>query len=254
MQIERQKTEWLLPSRQRLSSCRLPPNIMRTPVLPLFIAAASAASLLSSCGMMRAITPDHMPDLLPSRNTIAAIVPGIGPVDKAGADDPQVPFNSRGILGHGHTLRIEVYEGARSASRIYDGVTMVDSQGILPLGEVGSARVGGLRLPQAAEAIAAAFRLQGRNTRPLTVQILSVEFTPVVSINGDVRQAEFIPVFEGMTVRSAVDQVGGRRPGSTSRGVYISREGQRNFFPSLDAAEARWKPRAGDIITLSPDI
>ncbi len=214
---------------------------------------------VSSCGMMRAITPDiskiPLPKLgLPSRNTIAAIIPGLGPEDKASAEDPQMPFNSRGTLGYGHTLRFEVYEGARSASRVYHGILMVDNEGVLTMEGVGSARVGGLRLPQAADAIATAFRLGGRHTRPLTVHIVSVENTPVVCINGDVREAEFIPAFENMGVRQAVTVAGGRRQGSAMRGVYVTRGGQRNFFTSLDSADTRWTPRAGDIITLSPDI
>ncbi|MGV3661419.1 MAG: hypothetical protein ACO1TE_14620 [Prosthecobacter sp.] len=228
------------------------------PLLLLSALAVSVSSVmtLSSCKMMRAITPDiSLPKLgLPSRNTIAAIIPGMGPEDKASGEDPQVPFNSRGTLGYGHTLRFEVYEGARSASRVYSGIVMVDTEGLLALGEVGSARVGGLRLPQAAEAIATAFRLGGKHTRPLTVHIVSVENTPVVSINGDVREAEFIPAFENMGVKHAVTVVGGRKQGSAARGVYIAREGQRNFFTSIESAEARWQPRAGDIITLSPDI
>lgn len=223
---------------------------MRPITLFSAFSASLATVLLSSCSMMRAI----MPNLLPSRNTIAAIVPGLDPVDKASGEDPQMPFNSRGTLGYGHTLRLEVYEGSRSTSRIYRGISMVDTQGVLPLGDVGSARVGGLRPAAAVNAIATAFRLQGRNTRPLTVHIISVENTPVVSINGDVQQPEFIPAFEDMTVRSAIASIGGRKAGSTSRGIYISRDGQRHFFTSLDSADARWTPRAGDIITLSPDI
>lgn len=233
------------------------------PLLLLSALAVSASTVLSlsSCSMMRAITPDislpkiPLPKLgLPSRNTIAAIIPGLGPEDKAAADDPQVPFNSRGTLGFGHTLRFDVYEGARGASRVYDGILMIDTEGLMKIEGVGSARLGGLKLPQAAEAIATAFRLGGRHTRPLTVHIVSVENTPVLSVNGDVREAEFIPAFENMGVKHAVTVVGGRRPGSTARGVYISRGGDRSFFTSIESAEARWKPRAGDIITLSPDI
>ena len=217
-----------------------------------FLILSLATVLLSSCGMIRKISMPKLP--LPSMNTIAAIIPGMAEKDKASGEDPDVPFNSRGTLGYGHTLRFEVYEGARDASRIYRGIVMVDAQGLLALEETGSARVGGLKLPQAAEAIATAFRLAGRNARPVTVHIVSVENTPVLSINGDVKEAEFIPAFENMGVQHAVSLVGGRKPGSTSRGVYIARDGKRNFFTSIQSAESRWQPRAGDVITLSPDI
>lgn len=204
---------------------------------------------------MKKIPMPKLPKLgLPSMNTIARIVPGMAEKDKVDAEDPDVAFNARGTLGYGHTIRLEVFEGSRSPDRIYRDIVMVNSEGLLPLGSAGSARVGGLSLPKAAEAIAAAFRIAGRNTRPITVQVISVENTPVISINGDVVEPEFIPAYDRVTVRQAVETAGGRRAGSTSRGVYIAREGQRRFFTSLESADRQWKPQAGDIITLSPDI
>lgn len=234
-------------------------------VLPTTILSAAAMLALSACSMIKSITPDwHIPSLpklslpslpsLPSRNTIAKIIPGMSETDKVGSEDPTVPFNSRGTLGFGHTLRIEVYEGSRGPDRIYRDIVMVNEKGELPLADVGTARVGGLQLPQAAEAISSVFRVAGRNTRPITVHIISVENTPVISINGDVLGSEFIPVFDNITVRSALNVSGGRKLGSTKRGVYITRSGVRSFFTSLDAATDKWDPQAGDIITLSPDI
>lgn len=216
---------------------------------------AATCSLLGSCSMIKKVHVP-MPKLpgLPSRNTVAKFVPGMSEKDKENSDDPDVPFNSRGTLGFGHTIRLEVYEGTRSPDRIYRGIVMVNTEGNLPLGEVGTARVGGLHLPQAADAIATVFRLAGRNTREITVQIISVENTPVIYLNGDVHEPEFIPVFKRMTVQNAVTVTGGRKPGSTSRGVYISRHGQRHFFTSLETANKNWDPQAGDIIHLSPDI
>ena len=225
------------------------------------ILSVFALFALNACSMLQMIDPDfkipmpHLPKLhMPSRNTFAKVIPGLAEKDKVGADDPDVPFNSRNTLGFGHTLRVEVYEGARNPDRIYRDIVMVDKDGLLALGEAGSARVGGKLLPKAAEAIAAVFRMAGRNTRPITIHIISVENTPVISINGDVREAEFLPVFKDMSVQQAVTVTGGRKPGSTSRGVYIAREGQRHFFTSLDVANDKWSPQAGDIITLSPDI
>ncbi|HRH97226.1 MAG TPA: hypothetical protein PLB55_14895 [Prosthecobacter sp.] len=226
------------------------PRFLSTSFLTL-----AAPFLVAGCGLIQKIPVPKMPKMsLPSMNTVAKYIPGMPERDKVDVEDPTVPFNSRGTIGFGHTIRLEVYEGARSPERIFRGIAMVNTEGLLPMGEVGTARVGGLRLPQVAEAITTVFRLAGRNTRPITVQIISVEDTPVISINGDVREAEFIPAFEDMTVQQAVTVTGGRKPGSSSRGVYISREGQRQFFTSLEAANDRWSPRAGDIITLSPDI
>lgn len=226
------------------------------PRVPSALLFATSSLVLCSCGMIKSLIPHSMPKLpgLPSRNTVAKFVPGMAERDKADAEDPDVPFNSRGTLGFGHTIRLEIYEGTRSPERIYRGIVMVNKEGLLPLGKVGTARVGGLHLPQAAAAIATVFRLAGRNTREITVQIISVENTPVISLNGDVMEAEFIPVFDDMSVQQAVTVTGGRKPGSTSRGFYISRHGQRHFFTSPEAANKNWKPQAGDIITLSPDI
>lgn len=216
----------------------------------LTLISSLAVVMLCSCGMIRKIPVPP----LPSMNTIAAIIPGMDEKDKASGDDPDMPFNSRSTLGYGHTLRLEVYEGARDASRIYRGIVMVDREGLLKLDSAGSARVAGLHLPQAAEAIATTFRLAGRNTRPVTVHIVSVENTPVLSINGDLKEAAFIPAFEKMGVQHAVSLVGGRKPGSSARGVYIARDGKRSFFSSIQSAETKWQLRAGDIVTLSPDI
>lgn len=237
-----------------LVSCSL---MMRVLSALLF---ALASLMLCSCGMIKSIMPPmpKMPKLpklgLPSMNTVAKYIPGMPERDKVDSEDPDVPFNSRGTLNFGHTIRLEVYEGTRSPERIYRGIVMVNAEGNLPLGKVGTAHVGGLRLPQASEAISTVFRLAGRNTREITVQIISVENTPVISLSGDVQEPEFIPAFKDMSVRQAVTVTGGRKAGSTSRGVYISRHGQRHFFTSLEAADKNWEPQAGDIIHLSPDI
>ncbi|MFO1481868.1 MAG: hypothetical protein U1F71_00755 [Verrucomicrobiaceae bacterium] len=225
-------------------------------VLPPASLLVIPALVFCSCSMLRKITPDvHIPmPHLPSMNTVAKVIPGMPESDKVNADDPDVPFDSRGTLGNGHTLRIEVYEGTLGTKRIYRDISMVDAEGLLPLGKVGTARVGGLHLPQAVEAITAVFRVAGRNTRPITVHLISVENTPLLDINGDVRDPGYIPIFNRITVQDAVTARGGRKAGSTTRGVYISHHGQRRFFPSIEAADRQWDPGEGDIITLSPDI
>ena len=211
--------------------------------------------LLPACSLIRKVPVPKLPKLsLPSMNTVAKIVPGLAEKDKVNSQDPDVPFNSRGKLGYGHTLRVEVYEGARGSDRIFADIVMVDEQGLLPLGKIGTARVGGQMLPEAANSIASVFRVAGRNTRPITVHIISVENVPVVFINGDVIEDEFIPAFEKMSVRQAVNVSGGRKTGSTRHGVYVTRHGQKRFFSSMESADDRWTPQAGDIITLSPDI
>ncbi|MEN3939650.1 hypothetical protein WJU23_00025 [Prosthecobacter sp. SYSU 5D2] len=215
---------------------------------------------LSSCATMKRLTPDvtkiPVPSL-PSFSTlkkVTRILPGMPGSDKVAEDDPQVPFNSRGTLGYGHTLRVHVYEGSRSTKRIYNGVAMIDAKGVINFGEeAGSAKIGGATLPEAVEALAATFRVSLRVTRPVTVHILSVEDVPVVSITGDVIKDEFIPAWDDMTIKQAVTVAGGRKLGSTNHGVYVIREGNRRYYSSLEAAD-KDEPEPGDIIYLSPDI
>jgi protein involved in polysaccharide export with SLBB domain len=173
--------------------------------------------------------------------------------DQVAVDDPKMPFNARGTLGYGHTLRIHVYEGARNPDRIYNAVVMVNSEGMLDFDKMGQVRVGGAALPQAAAAIESTFRVNGQITKPLTVHIISVEDVPVVAITGDVLKEEFIPSWEGMSIAQAVRVAGGRKLGSSAHGVYLIRNGKKRYFTSLEAAD-KDEPEPGDIITLSPDI
>jgi hypothetical protein len=222
----------------------------------------------TACATVKRFTPDlsKLPKLpkiplpsMPSMPSFATlkklknIIPGMPEADTAAVDDPKMSFDALGTLGFGHSIRIHVYEGARSPNRIFNKVLMVDAKGELNFGEAGTAKVGGSTLPQAVQAIASTFRFGLRLTRPVTVHILSVEDTPVVSIIGDVPKDVFIPAWEQMTIKQAVTVSGGRKPGSTAHGVYHTREGVRRYFSTLDDADKE-EPEPGDIIELSPDI
>ncbi len=191
---------------------------------------------------------------LPSIKDVAKLIPGMPDSDEVDAEDPQIPFNARNPLASGHTLRLEVYEGSRDPSRVFRGLVMVAADGTVALGSTGTARVGGKHLPQAVDAIASVFRVAGQTPRPVTVHLISVENTAVVGINGDVIAPEYIPAWEDMTVKQAVTVSGGRKLKSSAHGVYVGRNGERRFFTSIESAEEDWSLRAGDIITLSPDI
>lgn len=223
------------------------------------ISALAVLIGLSGCATMKRLTPDVTKIPVPSLpgfstlKKVTRILPGMPNSDKAAEDDPKVPFNSRGTLGYGHTLRLHVYEGSRSTKRIYNGVAMIDARGVIDFGAAGSAKIGGATLPEAVEALAATFRVSLRVTRPVTVHILSVEDVPLVFITGDVIKDEFIPAWEKMTIKQAVTVAGGRKLGSTNRGVYVIREGNRRYYSSLEAAD-KDEPEPGDIIYLSPDI
>jgi protein involved in polysaccharide export with SLBB domain len=220
---------------------------------PALTTLAAVALGLTACATVKRFTPDIPVPSFTSLKKIKNIIPGMPSSDSASADDPKVPFNARGTLGYGHTLRLHVYEGARSPKRIYNGVVMVDEKGVVQLGQAGSARIGGATLPKAADTIAATFRVGLFLGRTVTVHILSVEDTPVVSIRGDVLSDEFIPAWDGMTLEQAVRVSGGRKIGSTNHGVYLIREGVRRYFSSIEQAN-RIEPDPGDIIELSTDI
>ena len=224
-------------------------------LLPMLMAALA----LCACATIKRFTPDLSKLPKPPMPSFSAlkkiknIIPGMPDTDKAAEEDPQVPFNARGTLGYGHSLRIHVYEGARSPNRLFNKVVMVDSKGIIDLGAAGTTQVGGATLPKAADAIAATFRVGLRLSRSVTVHILSIEDTPVVAVRGDVLTDEFVPAWEDMTIEQAVRVSGGRKLGSTAHGVYLIREGERRYFSSLENAN-ELEPEPGDIIELSPDI
>ncbi|MFM2168065.1 MAG: hypothetical protein RIS79_2436 [Verrucomicrobiota bacterium] len=221
-----------------------------------FFVAALASLLFPACTTVKNVVSHiPMPNLkMPSIRDVAKLIPGMPEGDQVDANDPEVPFNPRHPLQTGQTLRLEVYEGSRSPSRVFRGLVMVDDSGNILLGEAGYAKVGGKKLPQAAEAITAVFRVRAYTSRPVTVHIFSIENTPVIGIHGDVQTPEYLPAFEDITVKQAIVVTGGRRLKSTARGVYITRDGQRRFFTSLDHADEDWNLLAGDVITLSPDI
>lgn len=231
--------------------------------LSRFFIAATLMAALSACQTVKhvafsvksAVSYIPLPSMkLPKMRDVAKLIPGMPGSDQVDENDPEIPFNSRDPLQTGHTLRLEVYEGTRDPSRVFRGIVMVDDTGNVLLAESGYAKVGGKRLPEAVEAIGAHFRVTAQTSRPITVHLFSVENIPVIGIDGDVQAPEYLPAFEDITVKQAVLVTGGRKLKSTARGVYIAREGQRRFFTSLDTADEHWSLRAGDVITLSPDI
>ncbi len=229
---------------------------MKPFLVPLVLAPLVLVSVggFTACSFLKRIPAPPLPKFSTLKK-VTNIIPGLPKSDSVSADDPKMPFNARGTLGYGHTVRIRVHEGSRSPKRLYDDVRMVDTQGLLDLGgRYGQVRLGGLTLPQAVEALATTFRMGAQSSRTVSVQIVSVEDVPVVFVTGDVIKNEFIPAWDGMTMQQAVTVAGGRRLGSSARGVYLTREGVQRYYGSLEALNEREEPEPGDIITLSPDL
>lgn len=217
----------------------------------------AALVALASCGTMKrmvdAIPMPSMPDIsMPKLSSVTKIIPGLGGEDKP--EDPVMPFNSKGVLGYGHTLKLQVFDGARSPKELFEGDAMVDERGVLRLGDIGSAKVGGRSLPEARAMIGSVFRSAGRVAAHVHVQLIAVESAELVSVEGDVTSPIVTPRWDDMTLSDAITMAGGRKAGSRAQAVYVTREGQRRFFNNEARANDEVSLRAGDIITLSSDL
>jgi len=208
--------------------------------------------LTASCSTMKKVGSSIPLPGLPDMTKIKRILPGSD--DRVNDADPTVPFDPRGTLRPGHTLRLQVNESLRSARSLWKGLVMVQLDGTVDLGKTGSAKIGGKTPHQAARAIESAFRVGGRTSSPVSVHILSVENIALIALDGDLAAGpQPLPMFDGITVQEAIRLAGGRSPNSAARGIYITREGKKRYFRSAAAADTQWRLAPGDIITLSAD-
>lgn len=190
---------------------------------------------------------------LPDVTTLKRVLPGSD--DRVNDADPNVPFDPRGTLRPGHTLRLLVNESLRSARSLWKGLAMVELDGSIDLGKSGKPKVGGKTPHQAARIIESAFRVGGRTSSPVSVHILSVENIAVIALDGDLAAGpQPLPMFDGISVQEAIRLAGGRPANSSARGIYITRDGKKRYFRSAADADSQWKLNPGDIITLSADI
>ena len=186
---------------------------------------------------------------MPSISGMKQLLPGAD--DSISADDPVVPFDSRGKLARGHTLRLRIYEGTMSAREIFSGLAMVDDQGVAKIGEIGSAKIGGRTLADAEKMLQSVCRVSGRAAMQIHVHIVSVENVKLVAVNGDVKSPQYLPLWDGMRFSDSVNHAGGRKTSSDGRAVYLTRNGVKKFFGWIGALEDWGTPEAGDIVTLS---
>jgi len=221
----------------------------------LFGAFAALLLTLSalSCSTMKKVGSAIPLPSAPDVTKIKRLLPGSE--DRVNDADPNIPFDPRSTLRPGHTLRLQVNESLRSARSLWKGLVMVQLDGSVDLGKVGSPKVAGKTPYHAARAIESAFRISGRTSSPLSVHLISVENTPLIALDGELAAGpQPLRMFDGITVQEAIRLAGGRSPQSTARGIYITREGKKRFFRSAAAADSQWQLAPGDIITLSADI
>ncbi len=209
--------------------------------------------VLPACDTVKTLTSSIPLPGLPDVTTMKRVLPGSE--DRLNDQDPNVAFDPRTTLQPGHTLRLNVHEGLRSARSLWHGLALVDPEGNAVIGKAGTVRLRGRTLPEAAQAISGLFNVSGRTSSPVSVHILSVENVPVILVTGDMAAGpQPLPVFDGLTIQEAVRLSGGRRVQSNARSLYVTRDGQRRFFRNLEAADAQWRLQAGDIISLSDEI
>ncbi|MDB6138625.1 MAG: hypothetical protein JWO94_1697 [Verrucomicrobiaceae bacterium] len=217
--------------------------------------AVAALAALAGCSSLKkavdAIPVPSMPDL----SSVTSVIPGLGPSgDSVSAADPVVPFNSKGVLGYGHTLRLAVYDGVVEPRKLYAGLVMIDEHGVADFGKFGTARLGGHTISEARRLIESVFIRTGGAASRTHVHFISVENVTLITVEGDVVSPLTTPLWKNMTMRDAIAAAGGRRPGSTAKAVYVIQNGQRRFYQTVEAADYGSPLRAGDIITLSPDL
>jgi protein involved in polysaccharide export with SLBB domain len=217
--------------------------------LSLLLFTAVTATVLTSCKTMSEVASSIPKPKLPD---LGKLIPGGN--DTPAVDDPAVPFSSTAPLGYGHTLHFRAYEGTRVAKKLFDGKVMVDEKGVAQVGDVGSAKLGGHKLPEVVKALEGVFRVAGKTSLPIQIHLFTVEEVEIMSVTGDVRTTAFLPTWGGMTFRDALIHVGGRKPGSTGRAVYLTRDGVKRFFNSIEALDFEATPKAGDVLTLSADL
>ncbi|MBL9142290.1 MAG: SLBB domain-containing protein [Verrucomicrobiaceae bacterium] len=213
--------------------------------------ASVALIALSSCTMIDSAVRS-IPT--PTISGVANMIPGLGSGDSTGSDDPKIAFAPHLPLSPGHTLRLAVYDGSRTAKKLYEGVVMVDSAGIIEFKGIGSARIGGRSAADARAAIESVFRAAGRAGSRVHVHLISIENMPLVAVEGDVARPVVLELQKGLTVSLAVSFAGGRVRNSVARSVYVSHEGLRRFFVTEAAANDKVDLEPGDIIQLSPDL
>lgn len=165
--------------------------------------------------------------------------------------DPKLPFEVRQTLGFGQTLKLAVWLGQSSPSKIYAGSVMVNEKGMIHFKEAGDVRVGGLTALQAIKTIEASFhRLHNYSASVLHVQLTQIEEVPLVTVTGAVRSPSVIQWFDDITASSALPYVGGRKSQPDARAVYVTRNGVRRFHAGSEHVTLE----PGDTVEFSSDL
>jgi protein involved in polysaccharide export with SLBB domain len=226
--------------------------------LPLS-AAILASLLLASCGTMKkAVSWIPVPPLpsipLPSFSSIKRVIPGMDRYDKVDGKDPNIAFSPEATLTPGHTLRLKVFSGTRDANEEFEGLVMIDENGVADFDEYGKARLAGLSAREARRAVERLFRSGGFTAATLNVQIVSIENVKLVFVEGDVARPRVLAHDRDLQITQCILAAGGRAARSSARTLYVTQQGLRKFYRSEAVANEEVELEPGDVIYLNPEF
>lgn len=163
--------------------------------------------------------------------------------------DPLLPARQGG-LQPGATLRVAVYEGLRSTSRVLNTTLTVDPQGQVSDRRLGEVTVAGKDPGTALGAIETALRLNRPSAQATTTHLMQLNGVPVVQVRGAVVREDFLPRGDGLTLGEALQQSGGFGPGANPGKVYVIRRGRRQLLYLSDEATMTYRLNEGDILSV----
>lgn len=193
-------------------------------------------AMLASCGITSKLPKVDVP-----------FIGGSG----ASQHDPVVPYAIGDKLAPGHTLKLSIYAGYRSPSRLFSGDVVVDEKGEVNFGQYGKTKVGGLDATSAWLAINSQFN-QKRGEKIITVHLESIEGLRVLGVIGAVQKPSVVQWYDGVNAGNILSYVGGLKVQGQS--IYIIHNGRRAYHSSLSAAQAAGELAPGDIVHYSGDL
>lgn len=167
------------------------------------------------------------------------------------ADERPVPPQFTKGLQPGSTLRVAIFEGLRSTSRVFNASLTIDEQGMVTHRQLGSVLIAGMEIDEALNAIESAYRLTGRpSAQATTTHLFDIDGSGVVQIRGAVQRAGFIPHSGGITLGEALQQGGGFGSGANPGKLYVIRRGLRQLLYLSDEATLGYRLNEGDIVSV----
>ncbi len=185
----------------------------------------------------------------PAESTTASLTSaGSDTIDLA-SSDPLLPPRQGG-LQPGATMRVAVYEGLRSTSRVLNTTLTVDPEGQVTDRRLGDVSVAGMSPDEALGVIETALRLNRPSAQATTTHLLQLNGIPVVQVRGAVVREDFLPRGDGLTLGEALQRSGGFGPGANPGKVYVIRRGRRELLYLSDEATMGFRLNEGDIVSV----